>query len=369
MQDIQNTKTMKIVYLIEDFAIKGGAERMISEKANTFTAVKGHDVTIVSIFSDSRPPAYPLNGVSFVSLGVPFAATDCSLLAKTMSRLRVLTSAAVRFNRLMSELRPDVIFFTLPMGALLLPLYRGNAKRVYESHSARQFTPYHSLFAPMELMADTVVCITEQDARQYARARNKRVIPNFINTPRHTAKDYGAKRALAAGRLEHPKGFDILIRCWKEIDKAHPDWRLDIYGEGSLRESLQQQIDQLGLSGKIRLCGRTEDMMQTYPRYSLMLATSRFEGFSLVLAEAQACGLPAVTFDFKYGAREIVADGITGTIVPQDDIQGFARAAIDMMASEDKRRSYGEEAARRTMRFSRDRVMEEWYRLLDDLSR
>lgn len=54
---------MKIVYLIEDFAIKGGAERMISEKANTFTAVKGHDVTIVSIFSDSRPPAYPLNGV------------------------------------------------------------------------------------------------------------------------------------------------------------------------------------------------------------------------------------------------------------------------------------------------------------------
>ena len=66
-----------------------------------------------------------------------------------MSRLRVLTSAAVRFNRLMSELRPDVIFFTLPMGALLLPLYRGNAKRVYESHSARQFTPYHSLFSPM----------------------------------------------------------------------------------------------------------------------------------------------------------------------------------------------------------------------------
>lgn len=100
-----------------------------------------------------------------------------------------------------------------------------------------------------------------------------------------------------------------------------------------------------------------------------MLATSRFEGFSLVLAEAQACGLPAVTFDFKYGAREIVADGITGTIVPQDDMQGFAKAAIDMMASEDKRRSYGEEAARRTMRFSRDRVMEEWYRLLDDLSR
>ena len=48
--------------------------------------------------------------------------------------------------------------------------------------------------------------------------------------------------------LSIQKGFDILIRCWKEIDKAHPDWRLDIYGEGSLRESLQQQIDQLGLA-------------------------------------------------------------------------------------------------------------------------
>ena len=64
---------MKIVYLIEDFSVKGGAERIVAEKASLLAGRCGHDVTIVSVFRDDRPQSYPLGpGVSLERLDVPF---------------------------------------------------------------------------------------------------------------------------------------------------------------------------------------------------------------------------------------------------------------------------------------------------------
>ena len=355
---------MKIVYLIEDFAVKGGAERIIAQKANYLAAERGHEVTIVSVYADERPPAYPLCGVRLVSLDVPFAVKKGGAVMKTLSRLRVMAQAVARFNRAMDEIRPDIIFFTLSLGALILPFYRGGARKIYESHLARQFTPYSRLFSLMERKADAIICLTQGDAAQYKGARRVEVIPNFIDIPPSSVNNYVERRAVAVGRLERAKGFDIMIRCWKTITKKHPGWSLDIYGEGPLRETLQRQINSLGLENKVTLCGRTEQMMERYTKYSLHLMTSRFEGMPMTLVEAQACGLPSVTFDYDYGAREIVVPGVTGLIVPQGDEAGFISATESMMASEKTRRCYGEAARRMAARFSRNEIIKEWDRLL-----
>lgn len=358
---------MNIVYLIEDFSVKGGAERIISEKAETLASAYGHDITIVSIFHDERPPAYPLHRTKLVSLKVPFAIKKGGIIRKTLSRTRVLTQASVRFNRLMDDIQPDVIFFTLGLGALLLPLYRGKAKRVYESHLARQFTAYHRLFAPMEHMADIIVCLTTGDAAQYNRARHVKVIPNFIEKPVRHVENHAVKKAVAVGRLERQKGFDILINCWKNTIKDFTDWQLDIYGEGPLREELQRQIDFLSLSGSVTLQGVCKDMNEKYADYSLHLMTSRYEGQGIVLIEAQAAGLPSVTFDYEYGARDIVINNVTGIITPQGDEQEFTSAMRKMMDSEELRRKYGTKAMKAADRFSRDEVMKLWNGLLSEL--
>lgn len=360
---------MKIVYLIEDFAVKGGAERIVAQKAGRLAADYGHDVTVVSIYHDEKPPAYPLHGARLAGLDVPFAVKGCGIAGTTLSRTKVIWQAAARFNRLMDTLQPDIIFFTLSLGALLLPLYRGKAARIYESHSARRFTPYHSLFYPMELKADAIVCLTDGDAREYRHAKRVEVIPNFVEPFEKHAVNYAARRAVAVGRLEHVKGFDRLIRCWNRAAKGFPGWRLDIYGEGALREVLQRQIDDAGTSGTVRLCGRTENMMQTYPGYSLDLMASRYEGFPMTLLEAQAAGLPAVTFDFKYGARCIVKDGATGIIVPQDDEDAFTKALEQMLSDEGLRRKYGTEAAKASGRFVCNEVMGKWNSLINSFQR
>lgn len=360
---------MKIAYLIEDFSMKGGAERIIAQKADLLAEYYGHDVAIISVFHDDRPPAYPLHGVKFESLDVPFAMKKGGIMRKTLSRTRVLMQTAMRFNKAMAAFQPDIIFFTLGLGALLLPLYRGKARRIYESHSARRFTPYHSFFIPMELKADAIVCLTDGDAKEYKHAKRVEIIPNFVEPFEKHTINYAVRRAIAVGRLEHVKGFDRLIRCWNRAAKSFPGWRLDIYGEGSQREVLQRQIDDAGTNDTVRLCGRTENIMQTYPEYSLNLVSSRYEGFSMTLLEAQAAGLPAVTFDFKYGARSIVKDGVTGIIVPQDDEEAFTKALERMLSDEGLRRKYGTEAAKASDRFACKEVMGKWNSLINSFQR
>ena len=194
------------------------------------------------------------------------------------------------------------------------------------------------------------------------------VIPNFIDyeTP-PAVKDYSAKKAIAVGRLESQKGFDILIDCWKEAAAAHPGWTLDIYGEGSLRQQLQRQIDSCGLQGSVRLQGRCDDMTAAYASHSLHLMTSRYEGQPMTLIEAQACGLPSVVTDFNYGAKDIINNGYNGLIVPQGDTVAYARALSRMMADEALRASCGTNARLTAKRFAPAEIMEKWQQLVNRL--
>lgn len=359
---------MKIVYIVEDFAENGGVERIVSLKANELSTKYGHDVTIVSVYKDERPVLYSLDkSIGFVRLDVPFATKSHGRIATLASRVATLARAASRLNKAVKQLDPDIIFFTTTLGALLLPFCRTRAKKVYESHSARQFTPYHSLFYPMERSADAIVCLTHGDAQNYKRVKCVCVIPNFIEQPKRSVADNGRKKAIAVGRLEDPKGFDMLINCWKRVAEQHPDWHLDIYGEGSCRNDLQLQIEQLHLNDRITLCGRSNNIMDVYPEYSLHIMPSRYEGQGITLIEAQACGLPSVVFNFKFGAADIVQNGVNGIIVEQNDCKAFSEALCKMMSSEDMRKKYGQNALEVGRQYFKDNVFGKWVELINTL--
>lgn len=359
---------MRIIYTIEDISVKGGAENIITQKANHFATEYGHDVLIVSIYKDERPASYPLaKGVRLISLNIPFIAKNSNAICKNINRIRMLLCLLKRFQKVVDAEQPDIIFFTLSLGALLLPFCRTRAKKVYESHSARQFTPYHSLFYPMERSADAIVCLTHGDAQNYKKTKHVCVIPNFIEQPKRSVVDYGRKKAIAVGRLEDPKGFDILIDCWKRVAEQHPDWHLDIYGEGPRHNDLQQQIDRLQLNEQITLCGRTNNIMEAYPEYSLHIMSSRYEGQGITLIEAQACGLPSVVFNFKFGAADIVRNGHNGIIVPQNDCKAFSEALCKMMSSEDMRKEYGLNALEVGRQYFKDNVFGKWVELINTL--
>ena len=358
-------KKMNIVYVIEDYSENGGVERIVSMKANTFYQEYHHQVTVISVYEDKRKQQYILNeGIRLIHLHVPFAKKTRNKVYKLLSRIITLLLAAYRLNKTIKQINPDVVFFTTTLGALLLPLCHTKAKRIYESHLARSFNPFHALFGLMERKADAVVCLTHDDAKEFQLTKNVYVIPNFINIPHQKVKDYSCKKAIAVGRLEQQKGFDRLITCWKDVAKLYPDWQLDIYGTGSLYHILQEQITSLGLEKQVKLCGRGENMMEIYPNYSLHIMSSRYEGQGIVMLEAQACGLPSVTFNFKYGASDIIQNEYNGLIVTQDNQNAFTEAITKLISNSHLRKELGIHALETGDKYDKSNILKKWEDIL-----
>lgn len=358
---------MNIIYVIEDYSENGGVERIVSDKANTLSAQYHHDVTVISVYRDNRKEQFKLDDrVNLIHLDVPFAKRTNNSIIRLLSRLYTIIIAIIRLNKEIKRLHPDIIFFTTTLGAILLPFCHTKARKIYESHLARNFNPFNKIFFLTELKAERIICLTSGDAKEYKHAKRVDIIPNYINEVKSHVEDYSVKKAIAVGRLENQKGFDILIDCWKEISRQYPDWQLDIYGEGSCREELQQQIYSLELGDKVKLCGRNYKIIEVYPQYSLHLMTSRYEGLPMTLIEAQACGLPSVVFNFQYGASDIVSDGCNGLIIEQGNRKLFIEAAMKMMSSEELRKEYGNNAIETGKRYSKENIFRKWIQIINE---
>lgn len=358
---------MNIIYVLDDYSENGGVERIVTEKANTLSNQYHNNVTLISIYHDNRPEQYKLdNNVNFVHLEVPFVNKHNHKMSRLISRIKTLFIILNRLNDIISRLNPDIIFFTTTLGAILLPFCNSKARKIYESHLARNFSPFNQFFFLTELKAERIICLTSGDAKEYKYAKIVDIIPNFINVVKHHVEDYTVKKAIAVGRLEYQKGFDILIYCWQDISKQFPDWQLHIYGEGSYRETLQQQINSLQLQEKVKLCGRNNNIMNVYSEYSLHLMTSRYEGLPMTLIEAQSCGLPSVVFDFEYGASDIVTSNHNGLIVKQGDIMLFKEAVMKMLSSTKLRKEYGTHALEIGKCYSKEYIFTKWINLIDN---
>ena len=358
---------MNIIYVIEDYSENGGVERIVSEKANTLSTQYKNRVTLISVYSDNRPQHYKLeDGVDLIHLDIPFAKKTNNPLTRLMSRINTMVMAIVQLNKVIRGLNPDIIFFATTLGAILLPFCLTKARKIYESHLARNFNPFNKLFILTELRAERIISLTSGDAKQFRYAKKVEIIPNYISDVKSFTNDYGVRKAIAVGRLEQQKGFDILIDCWKDISRQYPDWSLDIYGDGSCWEKLQQQITNLHLEDKVKLCGRCNNIMDVYPHYSLHLMTSRYEGLPMTLIEAQACGLPSVVFDFQYGASDIVTNNHNGLIIEQGNTRLFTEAVIRMMSSESLRKAYGKNAIETGRRYYKENIFNKWLHIINE---
>lgn len=143
------------------------------------------------------------------------------------------------------------------------------------------------------------------------------------------------KVVLTAGRLDEQKDQGTLLRAVAAL-RRDQDVRVIIIGEGPLREELQHLAEHLSREGESPSEWFDLPGYQANP-YSWMRAAdcfvlcSRWEGFPNVLAEALAVGVPAVATDFPSGARDILADGAYGPIVPMQDPDALARAVEQVL--------------------------------------
>ena len=174
---------------------------------------------------------------------------------------------------------------------------------------------------------------------------------------------------MAMGRLAQEKGFDLLLDAFALVAGRHPDWTLEIVGEGPLRSHLESYTQKLDLGGRVLMPGFTRQPFDAMRRADLFALSSRCEGFPNVLLEAMACGVAAVSFDCPSGPRHIIRDGVDGTLVPSGDTHALAQSLDRLMGNEAERRRLAARAPEVAVRFGAAKIMSIWEDLVLDCVR
>lgn len=116
-------------------------------------------------------------------------------------------------------------------------------------------------------------------------------------------------------RLEEIKGMDLIVPAFAEVHKLHPEVRLIIVGDGSLKELMLQQAQDLCVSKCIEWAGRQpqSELSKWYGKMDVVLMPSRSEGFGLTAIEAMVNGCVMIASNTG-GLSEIVKDGEVGLL-------------------------------------------------------
>ena len=126
---------------------------------------------------------------------------------------------------------------------------------------------------------------------------------------------------------------------------------------------MERLVAELGLTGRVRLSGRRDDAARVLASLDVFVSASRTEAFGMAMAEALACGVPVVATATE-GAREIIEDGLTGSIVPIGDADALAAAVTTLLEDEGRRLAFGARASESARaRFDLERMIEETERV------
>lgn len=173
---------------------------------------------------------------------------------------------------------------------------------------------------------------------------------------------------ITAGRITDDKNQAAIISAHAIVMRRGIRHRLIILGDGELLNSLQEYSRQLGVSDTVAFLGFQERPQRYISRSQVFALSSRFEGFALVLAEALACGTPAVSYDCPYGPAEVLDGGRAGLLVPPGDVEKLADAISILLANEEianKFRRAGLDHAREAFDFPM--IMRKWEMTLESL--
>lgn len=356
-------------------------------KANALAAIPGNQVWI-AVSDYNHPAIAKLDNVTVLDLAVHYYEEEHKSYWHAFFDL----GKKRRFHRqrlelLLNDINPDVVISTGDSARKFLPLLRLKSQPVFirEFHTYRHFWVEKSkkwfdkfLWEISELYDDLLIAykydklvvLTRADKSGSWQTWDKvAIMPNPIIKKEKEYSTCTSKIAITAARLVDVKNYASLVNIWEKVVQVHPDWTLQIWGNGPEENRLREQIDRMNLMNHVFLMGYTPDVQEQMAQASIFVLTSRTEGFSLVAIEAMSVGIPAVVYNCPGGIRYVVKDSVTGYLVPMDDEDTFAQKICTLIENENLRIKMGQASLQEVEQYRIEKIAEQWMVLFKELVR
>lgn len=353
---------MKLAFYISSLS-GGGAEKVLVTIANHY-AKEGHEVHIVSL--EKRKQFYVID--------------KRIILHKQQNKgnsISVLIKDFLFIKNCFSNIASDVTISFLSRTNLLLLISRifVNHKLVVcdrnnplKEHSKVVFF----LSCQLYRLANEIVVQTNKIKSYYPKYLQKKisVIENpldmdSLNRQLIDGEESKEQTIISAGRLEKQKDFYTLIKAFKESDVASEGWKLKIFGQGKMRQELENYSESLALGNEVEFCGPSKVLFREMKNSDIFVLSSFYEGFPNVLCEAMYAGLPCIATDCVSGPSELITDTINGFLVPVGDVEKMAEKIWILAHDVKLREDLGKNAKQRTSSLTLDSIANEWNHIFE----
>lgn len=371
---------MKIMFVIDQVYLHGGIERVLSIKANYLSNISTNEIHVITTEQKGKKPCYDFNSnIIFHDISINYNRLKSYFHPKNILKLPKHIS---RIKKIVKLVKPEVIVVcSHSTDTYFMPFICKTIPKVKEFHYSKfieknkrenpssLFKKFFLKFADYVEAKYNKIIVLNPDEQKYYKSNNTIVIPNPLTFFPDNTSSLSQTIAITAGRIAPVKGYDILIDIWSEVNKKHPEWKLNIYGEGDelYMKKLQDKIVAEKVDSTLKLCGSTNDVSSKMLNSSVYLMTSHNECFPLVLLEAQACGLPIISFDCPHGPSNIVEEG-TGYLIEQCNIKAYSEKLITLLKDDKLRLKLGVNARKNAEKYQVKKIMQLWNNLFKELT-
>lgn len=378
---------MKIVYLHHANVSRAGIERMLAIRANLLAEQMGWEIIMLTYEQNGEPFPYLLSPkVKCVDLGIHlYDAYKCAYPMRWFKKQAFCRKLTEALRLFLGAEHPDIVVCTdkdaNELNALskahtteriMIEAHTGMVDHEMQVRCVDAFLKKQIARIDLNRLKtavsrfDYLVALTPDDALCWKPYVRTVTIPNYLSCYPKEEADLGVekRRIIMVGRINLQKGQDLLLQAWQQVVLKHPDWHLDLFGDGM---SPQMGTLQSPVCDSFTLHPSTPAIFDEYLRSDFLVCSSRWESFGLILIEAMSCGIPVVSFDCDNGPRNIIADGEDGLLVRNGDVNDLADKICWMIEHRERRQQMGMAARQNVKRFHQDAIFAQYVEFLEHL--
>ena len=356
----------KKVYFITNALSGGGAERVMSVLSN-YLVERGYEINFLLLQDDAT--VYEIND-------------KIKLYKRADIRPKDMT-AQIKFIKNFMKKEPDALFVSFFTHQNLFTILAaiGTKAQVLVSERndpANTFTPKLTKIGNIvrNILYKNRHCkkiiFQTQGAMDYFpdKIKNKgTVIANPLKDGLPEPYTLERKKTIVSvGRFNPQKNYRLLLDAFAEFFKKHPEYKLEIYGDGFLRKTIENYIKKLGLNDNIELCGFCKNVHERILDAGMYVMSSDFEGLSNAMLEALALGLPVISTDHPPGgARTYIKSYENGILTTVGNVDEMAKAMCFMAENPEKANEMGMKASLIRNELSSDNICKKWKSVFDGI--